>query len=923
MKMRGLKGLFGDDLMTLRDEIARQNRMAIRYFAAAGIPVSIASIAAQAFSQGYLQLMQNGCWMLVYFLLLALASAYVIPENCRHSTLLVYVLQAPVMIIAILLGTVWDPNHQALTYLMFMVVMPVFVLDRPTRVIGVMTGWNLVFLFLCMTVKDPSTRRGDFLHVLEFFLSSITVTLVVLKLRFDVLRGHERARYHMEHDVLTGARNRQSLEARIDGYLQKPLLILMGDLDQMSLLNDFYGREFGDNVLLSFSSALQELFGKDDVYRYGGDEMLCVIPGGSGEDCLPRLTACREKMALSHEGHQPHITCSFSYVTGCPKDAETFRKMVQLAEIQVHKARKLSGDNTIGSVYDEGALRSGIVEANISTHLHAYETNKLTGLPGADYFISRCEELLDTVALMEARPVIGFINLLRFQAYNDALGYTQGDELAHTMVRFLREAFPSRHIAYISSGRFGVMCYLEEAEPGILKINNALRDYSPNFSVSIKAGFAEYQRGDSVLSLLDRAKLAHDSIYREPGRSFRLYDKKLDEERRFRQYIVSHIDEAIEKGWIQVCYQPIIRAITGEICNMEALSRWDDPQYGYLLPWRFIGALEDERLIYKLNLHVVNQVLRDFKRVEREGLALVPVSVNLSRRDFSECDMVERITAFTDASGFPRSLLKIEITESAFMENPELLKREVDRFRANGFEVWMDDFGSEYSTLNLLNELNFDLIKIDMQFMKNFSGSQRNSIIVDDIVGMCKRLGITTLVEGVETKAHYEALRRLGSEKLQGFYFARPMPLEEILNDVRSGERLKLEQGSMADYHARLGHINLHTPLSSNTGFGLAQNLPAGIVELRGDSCTLVRGNEALYSIEEEQKIFPVIENKPVPLSSMPEPIARAIVSAASTAEWTYTHGNIRSERNVSLYVHRVTESPDGAIALLLVVLPG
>ena len=176
--------------------------------------------------------------------------------------------------------------------------------------------------------------------------------------------------------------------------------------------------------------------------------------------------------------------------------------------------------------------------------------------------------------------------------------------------------------------------------------------------------------------------------------------------------------------------------------------------------------------------------MRDFRRLEKNGIPLVPVSVNLSRNDFFECDIVEEIRAIVDESGYSRRLLNIEITESAFADDQGLLKSEVDRFRALGFAVWMDDFGSEYSTLNLLEHLNFDLIKIDMQFMRNFTSESKNAIILADIVGMCRRLGITTLVEGVETQEQYEALKQFGTDKLQGYLFSRPKSLDDLFGQL-------------------------------------------------------------------------------------------------------------------------------------------
>lgn len=917
----------GSNLMKHHDEILRQNRSAIRYFSVMGIPVSLASIAAQTIVKSAPPtLTQNGSWLSIYFLILLLADRFLIPDDWPHTTKLIYFLQAPVLLVSIFLGTIWDPNHQALTFLMFMVIMPVFVLDYPWRVTAVMAGWNLFFLLLCFTVKDPSTRRGDLIHVLQFFLSSIFVTMIVLKLRFDLISGFERIQYHMEHDTLTATRNRQSLEARIDFYMNKPLFLLVTDLDKLSMLNDFYGREIGDNVLSDYASILQEIFEEDNVYRYGGAEFLCVMPYGKEEACLSKIDECRQKFKAMHRKGIPDSTCSFAYVSGTPHKADVFRNMVQLAELLVHRELLQRMGGTIGCVYNKEALRAGMVESNISTHLRAHETNQLTGLPGMEYFVSHCDELLNTVVFMDLRPVIGYLNVLHLHLFNDAFGYSQGDKLVCDVADRLRESFPNRHIAYLSGGRFAVMCYLNEAEPGIERVNKAFEGYRSNFTVEIKAGFAEYRRGDFVISLLDNAKLAHDSIYSVKDTQCHFYDEKLDEQRQLHQYLLTHLDEAIEKKWIKVYYQPIIRALSGEISNLEALARWDDPQYGFLMPFKFIPLLEDERVIYKLNLYVVRQVIEDFNRIEEAGLPLVPISVNLSRYDFFECDMVTEITRALDRAGRPHSLLKIEITESAFIENTSLLKNEIERFHANGLQVWMDDFGSEYSTLNILNELNFDLIKIDMQFMKNFSESGRNAIIIYDVIGMSKHLGIETLVEGVETQEHYEALRRLGSEKLQGYHFARPIPLEAVLDAIQKGDLHSPETSDRMLYYTQLGQINLHSPLSDTSadGFIMAQNIPAAIVELRDDKCLLVRDNKSLY--EKRHVLFPGFSDKTeVSLSDLPECYVSALMQAkdSDSEDWLFNHGAISDSQSVSIHSKKIASGNKDCVAVLIVILPG
>ncbi|MBR3018205.1 MAG: EAL domain-containing protein [Clostridia bacterium] len=913
---------------TFKEEINRQNRLAIHYLALSSVPISIVNMLAQLMSSSGNSIGWHSFWIIGYCVTLLLLDRFVIPARCRRATLLTYLLEAPIMVVAILLGTVWDPNYQALTYLMFMVVMPVFILDKPYRVVGVLLSWNAVFLILCFAVKAPKTHRGDLYHTIEFSLASIAVTFVVLHLRFEVIHNLERTKYHLEYDELTNTRNRYGLRTQMERYLDRPLFIALCNLDDLTLFNDFYGHQAGDELLRSFTDILKGAFGEDDTYRYGGDEILCVVIGGQEKQCLEKVEDCRTKLQSSQRSRQlTKAACSVGYVTGTPKNEEDFSHMVQLADIYAHRGKKQGQNRTIGAPYDGKSLRRGIVESAISDNVHAYETNQLTGLPSMSSFIATSQEILTKLVAKDSHPVVGFLNIQHMREFNNTFGYVQGDMLLRRTAQLLRESFPDRGVANISGDQFCLLCYQGEAEKGIDQINRALADYKPDYTVRVKAGFAEYGEGMSVISLLDQAKLAHDSIYERQDVSFRFYDAQLDEENRFRQYIISHLDEAIEKKWLKVYYQAIVRSATGNICNQEALCRWDDPVYGLLRPSRFIGALEEERQLHKLTLFMARQVLEDFKAFEAAGIPLVPVSINVSRHDFAQCDLLREITSLADDSGYSRSLLKIEITESVFMNNPDLLRKEVDRFRANGIGVWMDDFGSEYSTLNLLESLNFDLIKIDMQFMKNFSASGRNSIIISNIIDMCKRLGIKTLVEGVETQEQYEALRGLGCEKIQGFLFSRPTPLETILEAKRSGENnLKMEQLALAPYYDAIGRIDLNAPLSfgGSDDFKEDRTLPAGILEDRAGKIYIIHGNEPYYRSLRDLGLKPVPTEKnselliPRPAPEFYDAIRRAEQSNAwETISFVFPSG--KSHR-VCL---RKVSAHDDTTALLVALLPG
>ena len=203
--------------------------------------------------------------------------------------------------------------------------------------------------------------------------------------------------------------------------------------------------------------------------------------------------------------------------------------------------------------------------------------------------------------------------------------------------------------------------------------------------------------------------------------------------------------------------------------------RWNDPVKGMIPPCEFISVLEEVNLIYKLDLYVTKQVLEKMKKQAEAGLYVVSESVNLSRADFNACDIVEEIRKLVDASGMSRDKLNIEVTESVIGKDFEFMKAQIERFRSLGFHVWMDDFGSGYSTLDVLQSIRFDLIKFDMRFMKEFDTSEKSRIMLTELIRMAISLGVDTVCEGVETKEQADFLREIGCTMMQGYYFCRPI----------------------------------------------------------------------------------------------------------------------------------------------------
>ncbi len=255
-------------------------------------------------------------------------------------------------------------------------------------------------------------------------------------------------------------------------------------------------------------------------------------------------------------------------------------------------------------------------------------------------------------------------------------------------------------------------------------------------------------------------------------------DAKAVNDKQIAEYVAKNIDTAIETGWVKVYYQPVIRTLTGQLCGAESLARWIDPVHGFLSPDKIIGPLEDTNQIHKLDCYIVEKVCSDISERLKNNLDAVPVSVNFSKLDFESTDMLKVVENAVEKYDIPRDYIHIEITESMIVSDSDLMGKIIGSFRNAGFEVWMDDFGSGYSSLNLLKDYQFDTLKMDMAFLSSFT--DKSKAIMTAAITMAKNIGIMTLAEGVETQEQREFLYAIGCGKLQGYFYGKPMPLDEF-----------------------------------------------------------------------------------------------------------------------------------------------
>ena len=518
---------------------------------------------------------------------------------------------------------------------------------------------------------------------------------------------------------------------------------------------------------------------------------------------------------------------------------------------------------------DEGAYESSAeagapqVGASLSKALHAesllqasrYDT--LTGLPSMTHFFELAHSGRKAILEAGGQPALLYTNLSGMKHYNRRHGFAGGDELLRSFSQLLAQRFGSDCCCRIGQDHFAAFCDAY-AQPGIeANLRGLFTDFKElvgTENVGVKVGvYSESMGHVDVSTSCDRAHYACNAAGSDYHSRYEYYNRSMEEEQELRQYLIDNLDRALEERWVKVFYQPIVRAANGRVCDEEGLARWMDPERGPLAPSAFIPVLEEAQLIYKLDLYMVDRILEKLRDQAAAGLYLVPQSVNLSRSDFDACDMVEEIRRRVDEAGVGRDKITIEITESVIGRDFEFMKRQVERFRDLGFQVWMDDFGSGYSSLDVLQSIRFDLIKFDMHFMRQFDEGDKSRIILTELVRMTLSLGLDSVCEGVEREDQVRFLREIGCSKLQGYYYTKPIPMEEIVRRNRLGIQIGFENPEETEYYSTLGHINLYdltaiTHEDANVLDHYFDTVPVALMEVQDGKARYTRYNNSYRS---------------------------------------------------------------------------
>lgn len=519
---------------------------------------------------------------------------------------------------------------------------------------------------------------------------------------------------------------------------------------------------------------------------------------GNGREALDMISS--EKATLSLiilDLHMPELD-GYSVLEAIRADNEMRRipVIVLTSEKEAEvKSLQLGAADFITKPYEmpdvvRARVQHAIELAENTVIIHETERDELTGLFHKEFFFEYGKRLDMQNDNMPMDAMV--IDINRFHIVNELYGREYGNDVLKKIGDEIHDLVKETGGLACRFDSNGFYIYIPHGHDlnkiisdGLDKINASLVDSN----ISIRMGvFEDDGNGLNMEQRFDRARLACNKLRHSYTTCFDFYNEELHSKELHEERLINDVEKALAEKQFKVFYQPKYN-ITGDkpvLSSAEALIRWFHPEFGMVSPGEFIPLFEDNGLIQKLDRFVWTEAASQIKRWNDEYGIYLPVSVNVSRVDIFNPMLGCILTDLVNINGFTPEKLLLEITESAYTDSSQEIIDTVKGLRNNGFKIEMDDFGSGYSSLNMLTSLPIDALKLDMKFIRNICENKKDSRLVEIMIQIARLLEVPVIAEGVETKEQMELLKSIGCDIIQGYYFSKPLPPEEFCKLFRN-----------------------------------------------------------------------------------------------------------------------------------------
>ncbi|MGN0337708.1 MAG: EAL domain-containing protein [Lachnospiraceae bacterium] len=464
------------------------------------------------------------------------------------------------------------------------------------------------------------------------------------------------------------------------------------------------------------------------------------------------------------------------------------------------EALRLGASDYISKPYNEGILKhrlSNVIMMNeASKKIDVLQRDEVTGLYTKVAFAEHAEQILHEQTDIEWNMIA--LDIDRFKLVNESYGEETGDELLAYLAKMLLHYEDTKNCICARSYADHFFLLVERREYSYIKSRHTeLVEYMQKFpldmKIALKFGVYEIRDRDmEISSMCDRAQIAANQIKGQYVTEICFYDDSLRKQLLMEQRITDDMEQALMENQFQVYFQPKYDIFSETLSGAEALVRWMHPQNGFMSPAEFIPIFESNGFITEVDMFVWDKTCEKIREWLDKYDCFVPISVNVSRKDMYKPNLPQILLDIVHKHGLEPKHLHLEITESAYVENPDQLLEIVEQLKEAGFVIEMDDFGSGYSSLNMLAAMPIDILKLDMKFVQNYSEADNSRSILSFVIGLAKWMNLYVIAEGVETREQLDLLRGMDCNLAQGYYFSKPLPcreFEEVLH--KSGRTLE------------------------------------------------------------------------------------------------------------------------------------
>lgn len=431
------------------------------------------------------------------------------------------------------------------------------------------------------------------------------------------------------------------------------------------------------------------------------------------------------------------------------------------------------------------------------------DTDKLTSGINYERFLREAQTVIEDRSNTYA---VFYGDIQNFKYINDTFGYDVGDAILMSISQRIRDAVSNVGGLYarISADNYTALVAYKDKNDFVETIYSIIDDicwfedlqkanYRPEVYVGIYCtGDDENSAELSISEMIDRANMAQKSVKGSSEYHIAFYTEEIRERVIAEKELERHMESALANGEFKAYFQPKYQVSTGEIVGAEALVRWDSPQSGFMSPGKFIPLFEQNGFIINLDQYIFETVCRNIREWLDKGVKVVPISVNVSRLQFYRIDFVKRYTKIKEKYGIPDGLLELEFTESIVFENLAILRKIVLNLKKAGFSCSIDDFGSGYSSLNILKNLPMDTLKLDKLFFDGSENVTRDKALISSVINMSRALNMKTVAEGIENWAQVAFLKEIGCDIIQGYVYSEPIPHARFTNLLEANRRKEI-----------------------------------------------------------------------------------------------------------------------------------